>query len=768
MQVTLLNGLYKTHKGDFETSTIANQILTGYHASIIFDSRTALNLKGKKAYSQVKVNIPCFTPSGRFKQAWKTDKEGNKRPIPPTKKHLIEYNGVVVLDYDGLEEEDLRILIEKVKACKFTFFCFRSPSSNGYKVLVKTTNTDPKQHANAFQDVRKFYQKLTGVEDDKTSSNFNRLCFVSVDAQLMYNENSTPFEFQATLFKPKAKKEIVDELSPIENVDEYVVKAMNRVEKQGVYYVEGQRRDYIFKFTLECIKYGLSESECRSFVDNSLLSADCDQNMVFKLIADLYQRVKPSEHGIYRRWAEANRPKKTSTKPQKSNFKLTGSKQDEPIKEAPTKEVYNTYVPELYTEEERANEFISIPEVDDDQLENLDKKTRDSIKFQRLVEITLLKHFEFRINLLKQREEYRQKEWKAFKKLDEKAYNSIERRLRYHGVNCPSAKLIKIIRSDFSKEAHPLRDMFEHWGETLGDDKTDYIGQVSALVKTDASDNLFDKVFRKWVVASVANAFIEGHCTNHQCLILCGKQGTNKTTFFSNLFKHPEYSFTGHINLKYNLRDSMLMLTDTFLVVLDEQFAVLDKENQWEVIKSAITMPRVKERALYGKNSELLPRVANFCGTTNRIDILQDDTGNRRFVPFQLIEPIDINSMNKIDLSKMWAQAYRLFKDGWRYLLSPKEMNQINVYQQQFKKLGTEHHLILDLFETCEYSKDTDIELLSSVELWKLLVSKYNLSRDVTPTKMGRVMAFLNFQQKTLKRPLDGRRGRYWVVKRIQ
>lgn len=761
MQVTFLNGLYKTHKGTLDTSEIAEHIRIGTHANLIFDCRDVLNLKGKVAYTEHKQKtLPCFTPSGRFSQGWGKNKYGDKIPVPPSKKHLIEYNGVVVLDYDGLEDKELDVLIEKIKACPYTFFSFRSPSNRGYKVLVKTTNRTPEQHANAFKTVGKYYKELTGIEDDKTSSNINRLCFVSVDIHMNYNEESSVFEIQPTLFKEQEKKAASTArvvLPPIENVEEYAVKAMNRVEKQGVYYVEGQRRNYLFKFIIESIKYGLSESECRNFIDNSLLSADCEANMVFKLVADLYQRVKPSEHGMYRRWAEENRPKKsTSNKPTGNSNKQESA----PI-------IEEVYIPDLYQEEAKEECTVFIPEISEDELQTLDKKTRAAIYHQRLVEETLSKYFEFRINVLKQHEEYRQKGWKGFKKLDENAYNTIERRLRRHGVNCTSAKLNKIIRSDFSTEVNPLKEMFESWGKALGDDTTDYIGQVSALVETDAPDNLFARVFKKWLVASVANVFIEGHCTNHQCLILCGKQGTNKTTFFSNLFSHSEYSFTGHLNLKYNLRDSMLMLTDTFLVVLDEQFAVLDKEHQWEVLKSAITMPRVKERAIYGKTSDLLPRVANFCGTTNRIDILQDDTGNRRFFPFQLIKAIDINQMKRIDMTKMWGQAYKLFKSNWRYLLSPKENNEVNIYQQQFKKLGTEHHLILDLFEPCTYSKNGEVELYSSLELWKLLVSKYNLSKEVTPTKMGRVMAFLNFQQKTIKRPTDGRRGRYWVVKNL-
>ncbi|WMX16540.1 VapE domain-containing protein [Aureispira sp. CCB-E] len=739
MKVTLLNGLYKIQKGHFELEDIFKEIQKGVYGQPVFDCRTALSLRGKKAYTNEKLNLPCFTPSGRFGQAWTTDKKTKeKRPIPPTKRHLIEYNGIVVLDYDDLEIFTLLALIDKVKNCKFTFACFYSPSGNGYKVLVRTTNKDPQQHANAFKAVRSYFFELTGVEDDKSSSNFNRLCFVSVDSTLLFNEDSTLFEFQPTLFE-KPKKEAPTPSIPVNNVDyDCITKAINKIEKNGFSFVNGQRHEYRKQFAIECVKYGVTKEECLYFVENNLVTVDTNLKQAESVVHWAFENIK--EVGIYATWAEDN-GKTEAIKP---------------------KDKKEDYVPELY-QASKAEEFkISIPELSADEILELDSKIQDSIAYQRIVEQTLDKFFDFRINILKKREEYRLKEWKEFKEMDKLEYNSISRALKLHGVKCTPAVLESVILSHFSKQVHPLKEKFEGWGNHLGEDKTDYIAQVAKLVKTDAPKDLFLNVFKKWIVASVANVFVEGHCTNHHCIILCGDQGTNKTTFFTSLFS-PEYVFTGHIDLKN--KDSMILLTDTFLVVLDEQFSVLNKEAEWEALKSAVTMPRIKARWHYAKSSKLAPRIANFCGTANRIEILQDDTGNRRFVPFQLTEPININELKKIDIRKMWAQAYKLFKENWFYLPTVKEKNQIDKYQQGFKKLANEHYLIMDMFEPYT-KKDSDLELLSSTEIWKQLEKDYNLSKDVTVSKIGRAMHFLGFQQKTVTRESDKRRARYWQLKR--
>lgn len=733
MEVTVLHGLYKIQKGHIDLVEVLGQIKSGVYASQIFKCRTALT---KEAYNKAKVNLPCFTPSGRFGQAWKTDKKKEeKRPIPPTKRHLIEYNGIVVLDYDDLEEVEMFQLMDTIRSCKYTFSSFNSPSDKGYKVLVKTTNKDPEQHANAFKAVREFFFELTGVQDDKSSSNINRLCFVSLDGSLFLNENSTLFEFQPTLFEVE-QKEVIQHSPTSSNGNgmEDITKVVNKVEKDGFAFVEGQRHEYRVRFSMECVKYGISKEECLSFVESSLVTASTNLNKAKSAVEWAYDNIK--EVGIYANWADENTI---------------------PKKPLPKKE----YKPELFKETKEKDDTISLPELSNSEIDNLEKKVKNSILFYKRVEETLDEYFEFRINTLKNREEYRQKGWKEFRELDKLEYNSIARALKYHGVTCSTKVLEGIILSDFSNKVHPLKEKFEGWSKQFPEDKNDYIKQVANLVQTDAPKGLFESVFKKWVVASVANVYVENQCTNHHCLILCGDQGTGKTTFFKSLFS-PEYVFTGHLDLRN--KDSLILLTDTFLVVIDEQFSVLSKDSEWESLKSAVTMPMVKARWHYAKTSKLAPRVANVCGTSNRRELLQDDTGNRRFITFWVTNPIDINKLQGIDLRKMWAQAYRLFKNSWYYLPTLQENLQIEKYQNGFKKLKNEHYLIMDAFEP--YDKDDEhLELWSSKEIWVWMDKFYTIGKEVTIPIIGRAMRALGFIQKTTTRASDNKRSRYWLLK---
>lgn len=742
MKVTLLNGVHKTQKGHFELSEILDDIKNGVYSQPVFHCRSERTLNGKKAYQKAKLELPCFTPSGKFGQGF-TGKDGNKRPVPPRKNQLLEYNGIVVLDYDDLMG-DLAVfeIEEAAKKCPYTHACFISPSSNGYKVLVQTSNKDPLQHKAAFDAVRAHYKKITGIEDDKSSSNFNRLCFVSVDFKLMYNPDSVVFEFQPKIFDEVEKLAVTAPVSVSRNNKDDLTNAMNLVEKNGYRYVDGQRHEYVKRFSIECVKYGVSINECINFVDTNFISVDCDQKKVLAVVQWAYDNIE--EVGIYDTWRKNNPVTSNSSQAKKQE-----------------------YTPELYQEKKEQELVISIPELSFNEIQELDKDTKKTILYQQILEKKLKEFFDFRINTLKNQVEYKQTGWKKFVELDKFQYNSIVNALKKNGIKSTVTVLEGIVQSQFSPKIHPLKEKFEGWATSLADDNTDYIKQISKLVKTDAPKGLFETVFKKWLVASVANVFIENQCTNHHCIILCGRQGTNKTTFFNCLFSE-EYVFTGHLDLKN--KDSMIMLTDTFLVVLDEQFSILSKESEWEALKSAVTMPRIKTRWHYAKTSKLAPRIANFCGTANRIEILQDDTGNRRFVPFQLTDPIDINALTKIDLRKMWAQAYRLFKENWFYLPTAKERRQIDRYQHGFKKLANEHYLLMDTFEPFDDDEDneTDLELLSSTEIWKELDKHYNISKEVSISKIGRAMNFLKFVQKTTVRDRDKRRGRYWRVKRQQ
>lgn len=215
-----------------------------------------------------------------------------------------------------------------------------------------------------------------------------------------------------------------------------------------------------------------------------------------------------------------------------------------------------------------------------------------------------------------------------------------------------------------------LKQLLRSFSKEVKGEKRDYINEVAQLVQTNSEPGVFNQAFKKWVVASVANLYEKEKNTNSSCLILCGGQGTGKTSFWSLLFS-PYECFLGHVSLRD--KDSLILLTDSFLVILDEQFETIKKDQKWERLEALIRMPQVRVRKHYQKEAKIYDRIANFCGTTNLPKEELEGRSKGVFIPFELTAAIDIEALMKITMRKMWGQAYHLYESGFSYAVDHGE-----------------------------------------------------------------------------------------------
>jgi len=167
-----------------EVQKVLQQIQKGYWKNQIDDIRYQIQNGNSKKASEIKSNLPAITISATFKERRK-------------KGYVDKYSGLLHLDYDKLEN------VEEVKAnlisIPYTYSAFISPSGNGVKVLVRSDN-DISSHTTAFNNLRGYYDKIVGVESDRSVKDITRLCFVSYDCELYLNETSEVFKYKtATL-----------------------------------------------------------------------------------------------------------------------------------------------------------------------------------------------------------------------------------------------------------------------------------------------------------------------------------------------------------------------------------------------------------------------------------------------------------------------------------------------------------------------------------------------------------------------------------------
>lgn len=754
METTLFSKLKGKPLGHFNLTRILKDVKSGRWVSEVLDVRKWRSINREK-YEEEKKLLPCFTPSGTF--GAKKYKSG--KFAPPAITGLIEYTGVVVLDYDKGDAKKIEEALLYLPAVETVRAVFTSVSGIGFKVFIPTTNRDPQQHYNAYTQVADHFDNYLGLEVDRSGSNVSRLCFVGSDPNIYIAKEWKEFPVQAMLLpvetRPKVKPTVQKEKTSngIYTEEGDFLKAIERTEKSGRHYIKGQRREFVKRLSTECFKFGLEEEIAWNFINIQLVTVQCDADNLRKLVRDIYNKinsVNPQQFGMYAEWRKEHRPLSTTLSVERSS---------------PTvQEESKKYVPQLYKESASKEEHIDIVRLTFDDVQELeDTKLSGRIKFQRLLEKKLKDNFEFRINILEDREEYKFKTWNEFKPISDIDYNSIALALLHSGFSCQIKDLKMTVRSHFAKMVHPIRDYLKECSNGLPSvAKRDYIKEVATLVPTTADKWLWEVVFKKWVVASVANAFIDRKCANQLCLTLCSpEQGTNKTSFISSLFPS-EWVYTGQLDLKS--KDHRLLLTNSFIILLDEQMSLLHKDvNEWEAFKTYVSMPSIKERRVYAKSHGFIPRLANMAGTANRIEFLPEDTGQRRIAPFLLSDTINLKGLTDELLVGMWGQAYQLYKEGFFYLLDEKEEQALKIYRRQFERLEDFELQILDDYQPWDGKDEKERVLLSSTELRRKLVEDKIIVNTVA---LGRAMRNrLGFKQSTLTRA-DGKKSRFWHLQK--
>ena len=152
-------------------------------------------------------------------------------------------------------------------------------------------------------------------------------------------------------------------------------------------------------------------------------------------------------------------------------------------------------------------------------------------------------------------------------------------------------------------------------------------------------------------------------------------------------------------------KDGKLELVQNFIINLDD----LDGKSKWDVgqLKSVFSMPSVKERPFFGTTPVLFERRASFWGSTNKDDILVDETGSTRW---NIIKVKSINhddggskgySQNVV-IEQVWAQVYAALNAGEKYNLTSDEMNSSEEKNKGFRKISHEQELIMKYMEVVE------------------------------------------------------------------
>ena len=162
-----------------------------------------------------------------------------------------------------------------------------------------------------------------------------------------------------------------------------------------------------------------------------------------------------------------------------------------------------------------------------------------------------------------------------------------------------------------------------------------------------------EAVSRLSLIQAVARVFEPG-CKADSVVILEGSQGTGKSTCLSILFS-PEYF--GDQLPPMTSKDASSYLRGKWCIELAE--LEYKRKTEIEAIKAFISRTHENYRPAFGREEITQPRTCVFWGTTNKDDYLNDETGNRRFLPIKTNE-IDLVGMRKARDS-LWGAAVNAY-----------------------------------------------------------------------------------------------------------
>lgn len=654
---------------------VLNDIKTGKYINVITYLRKSLAESKMEAYERAKKSLPAFTPSASFKGGRKLE-------------FVTAYTQIVVLDIDKLTTEQLDTAKQLSKETPYTFASFISPSGNGLKIFVRV-NSSQENHKEAFITLQKFYEEFLSLPIDKSGKDVTRLCFVSYDTDLYLNENATVYPVIST-----------EDLTPYIEQSEEVIQEHTTIASNGLPTTQFNN-DYLTVYE-HCVRF---TEKKESYVNGNR------NNFVHLLACNLNRKGVPLPMAMGYILSDYNYNLQEVTATVNSAYNNTHEHNKSTLSISPNGEI-----------SEQSKSIKSSEEETDEE--------EEKPSFIDRLETFLNYRYSFRYNVVSGKLEYKTVKGTLWKPVTDFVENSILREILKAKVKCNINTLRNLLRSDYCEQFDPFKNYFDNLPNN--EDETDYITELANTITTTKQD-LWQVCFKKWFVAMVA-CVTNDKAINQTVIVFSGKQGVGKTTWIEKLIPKPlkDYMFSGTINP--NNKDTLIHLAECMLINLDE----LENLNRTEIgtLKELITKTHIRMRKAYGHNNETLPRRASFAGSVNTAQFLNDTTGSRRFLCFE-VEHIEYT--HNIDINLAYAQAKQLYKNGFRFWFNQEEIKEINQNNEQYQIRSPEEELLLTWFDIAD--RETANNFLNTTQIAAKLADKAKLNvTDGTVMKLGKAL----------------------------
>lgn len=651
----------------------------------------------KLTKSNLKNAQPAFIPSVLL--------EGGR-----TYAHVKGFTGFIMVDIDGIPPERFAAILTLVKEDIHSFLVYITISGCGIRVISHVEGGVTKaNYRMVWEWVNDHYARLCGVEIDGQCKNATRMSVLCHDPEALLRPEASSFHTSG--MKPREKPKRGTAVTVTAERAYKIIRA--QLEEEGIAYAPSSYNDYVSRCFYHTNRYGVPQADAEAWALRTF--PDYPREQLLPIIKSCYSltmefNTVPLPRSVRKKEKENDSSHKKATVEEMEEF-INGYMKFR--MNMLTHQIETQLIADAYT----------------------DRPEASACHWQRLTD-----HIE----------------------------NSLWCAMQHHGMAVNLNELHTLLGSDFVKEYHPLKEYLD--GLPPWDGETDYIDRLAAMVhvkesphsplqqdksreRNDLSETpvRFADILKQWMVSMIAAALNET-VVNQVILTLIGRQGSYKTSFMQHILPPvlSEY-YTTKSNSSRMTKDDLFTMTENLVINLEEIDTMPPSElNQ---LKAMVTQRYVDERRAYGRNKVHLPHVASFVATGNNLQFLTDDTGNRRWLPFE-VEDIDSPWEADIPYEGIYSQTYALYQDvNFRYWFTDKEIQQLRGHVQQFEVPRPEYELLLTY-----YRKPVGLERGVYTTSSQIIGRFGNTSLRLSLQKVGRAMRELGFRQ------VKASNANYWVV----
>lgn len=651
----------------------------------------------KLTKSNLKNAQPAFIPSVLL--------EGGR-----TYAHVKGFTGFIMVDIDGIPPERFAAILTLVKEDIHSFLVYITISGCGIRVISHVEGGVTKaNYRMVWEWVNDHYARLCEVEIDGQCKNATRMSVLCHDPEALLRPEASSFHTSG--MKPREKPKCGTAVTVTAERAYKIIRA--QLEEEGIAYAPSSYNDYVSRCFYHTNRYGVPQADAEAWALRTF--PDYPREQLLPIVKSCYSLTMEFNTVPLPRFVRKKEKENDS-----SHKKATVEEMEEFINgymkfrmNMLTHQIETQLIADAYT----------------------DRPEASACHWQRLTD-----HIE----------------------------NSLWCAMQHHGMAVNLNELHTLLGSDFVKEYHPLKEYLD--GLPPWDGETDYIDRLAAMVhvkesphsplqqdksreRNDLSETpvRFADILKRWMVSMIAAALNET-VVNQVILTLIGRQGSYKTSFMQHILPPvlSEY-YTTKSNSSRMTKDDLFTMTENLVINLEEIDTMPPSElNQ---LKAMVTQRYVDERRAYGRNKVHLPHVASFVATGNNLQFLTDDTGNRRWLPFE-VEDIDSPWEADIPYEGIYSQTYALYQDvNFRYWFTDKEIQQLRGHVQQFEVPRPEYELLLTY-----YRKPVGLERGVYTTSSQIIGRFGNTSLRLSLQKVGRAMRELGFRQ------VKASNANYWVV----